>query len=207
VRKHAELVPSVFVLFLRLYEPPLPPASETAEEKQERETRDKVKEKEMDDALVREIGDRRKRLGERGIKLTVVLMASAATLGEWSGASMRWLISDSPSLDPRLSYLRRASQLSAKASLFVLTPVPADQLPDFVQSLQDALYDAAMEYYGSHAKRVRRKRARLPTGQFATQYAPSDKGRPLGAQGWGVRYDWKAGWFAELRGEFDAARR
>jgi len=76
-----------------------------------------------------------------------------------------------------------------------------------VQSLQDALYDAAMEYYGSHAKRVRRKRARLPTGQFATQYAPTDKGRPLGAQGWGVRYDWKAGWFAELRGELDAARR
>lgn len=36
----------------------------------------------MDEALVKEIGDRRRRLGERGIKLTVVLMASAAALGK-----------------------------------------------------------------------------------------------------------------------------
>ena len=81
VRKHAELVPSVFVLFLRLYEPENPPEGEDQESKVVREMAEKEKEKEMDDALVREIGDRRRRLGERGIKLTVVLMASAATLG------------------------------------------------------------------------------------------------------------------------------
>lgn len=143
----------------------------------------------MDDLLVKEIGERRRRLGERGIKLTVVLMASAAAL-------------DSPILDPRLSYLRRASALSSKASLFVLTPVPADQLPDFVQSLQDALYEPAVEYYTAHAKKVRRKRSRISTTQ------PSGvPGKSLGAQGWAVRYDWKAGWYAELRGDFDLARR
>jgi hypothetical protein len=101
-----------------------------------------------------------------------------------------WIYSltpDSPDLDPRLSHLRRASQLSAKASLFVLTPVPADQLPEFVQSLQDALYDSSMEYYGNLAKRVRRKRTR------STELR------------WEVRYDFKAGWFAEIRGE-DATR-
>lgn len=87
--------------------------------------------------------------------------------------------------------------------------MPADQLPDFVQSLQDALLESALDYYGSHAKRVRRKRARLPTGQFAVSQASSsaEKGRALGIQGWGVRYDWKSGWFAELRGEYDIARR
>lgn len=73
VRKHAEMVPAVFVLFLRLYEHPFPDDPE--------ETR-RQKELEMDEGLVREIGDRRRRLGERGIKLTVVLMASAAALGE-----------------------------------------------------------------------------------------------------------------------------
>ncbi|WVQ98716.1 hypothetical protein IAU59_005847 [Kwoniella sp. CBS 9459] len=199
VRKHAELVPSVFVLFLRLYESKPPPASESPDEASAREAANRAMEKDQDDQLVREIGDRRRRLGERGIKLTVVLMASAATL-------------DSPALDPRLSYLRRASALSAKASLFVLTPVPADQLSDFVQSLQDALYDSALEYYSAHAKRVRRKRSRVPVSQTALSpvggQAPTGFGpRALGPQGWAVRYDWKAGWFAEVRGDFDAARR
>jgi hypothetical protein len=79
VRKHAELVPSVFVLFLRLYESP--EVGETPLSAEEQHSRE-AKEREMDDALVKEIGERRRRLGERGIKLTVVLMASAATLGE-----------------------------------------------------------------------------------------------------------------------------
>ena len=184
IRKHSEYTPSVFVLFLRLWECP-DPTSITPEELE-------AKEREMDDALVREIGDRRRRLGERGIKLTVVLMASAAAL-------------DSPVLDPRLSYLRRASSLSAKASLFVLTPVPADQLPDFVQSLQDALYDSAMEYYAAHGKKVRRKRVRLPSASSGAMLGVP--GKTLGSQGWAVRYDWKAGWFAELRGDMVEARR
>lgn len=76
VRKHTEMVPSVFVMFLRLYESP-------DTERETDETR-RVKEQEMDDGLVKEIGERRRRLGERGIKLTVVLMASAAALGEQS---------------------------------------------------------------------------------------------------------------------------
>ncbi|WWC69487.1 uncharacterized protein I206_103428 [Kwoniella pini CBS 10737] len=200
IRKHAELVPSVFVLFLRLYESKPLPEGDEPEVQQAKEAANKAMEKDQDDQLIREIGDRRRRLGERGIKLTVVLMASAATL-------------DSPTLDPRLSYLRRASALSAKASLFVLTPVPADQLPDFVQSLQDALYDSAVEYYSNHAKRVKRKRSRLPLSQNILSPSITGQGsggsvpKALSPQGWAVRYDWKAGWFAEVRGEFDVARR
>jgi hypothetical protein len=161
------------------------PDSLSPEELQQRE-------REKDDSLVKEIADRRRRLGERGIKLTVVLMASAAAL-------------DSPVLDPRLSYLRRASSLSAKASLFVLTPVPADQLPDFVQSLQDALFDSAMEYYAAHGKKVRRKRVRLPSAASGAMTAIP--GKTLGSQGWAVRYDFKGAWFAELRGDLVDARR
>ncbi|WVO12852.1 hypothetical protein L204_100460 [Cryptococcus depauperatus] len=196
VRKHAELVPSVFILFLRLYEsPPIPKGLETAEEKEKRETQEKEKEKEMDDLLVKQIGDRRRRLGERGIKLTVVLMASFRTL-------------DSPALDPRLSFVRRASSLSSKASLFVLSPVAADQLPDFISSIQEALYDSALEYYTAHSKRVRRKKNRAPASQPSHSPITTSRGqKALSPQGWAVRYDWKMGWFAEVRGEIDVARR
>ncbi|TXT06086.1 hypothetical protein VHUM_03559 [Vanrija humicola] len=175
VRKHTDFVPSVFVLFLRL--------DEVAAESR------RQAEREADEALVREISERRRRLGERGIKLTVVLMATTAAL-------------DSPGLDQRLSLIRRASVLSAKASLFVLTPVPSHELPDFVSSLQDALYDSALEYYAAHGKRIRRKRGRGNRSRSGSVAA-----RPLGPQGWIVRYEWKAGWFAEARGELDLARR
>lgn len=115
-------------------------------------------------------------------------------------------MADSPGLDPRLSYLRRASALSSKASLFVLTPVPAEELPEFVQSLQDALYESAIEYYSQHSKRVKRKRSRLPnTASVSVQ--PGHAGKNLGPGGWAVRYEFKAAWFAEIRGDFDLARR
>jgi hypothetical protein len=200
VRKHAELVPSVFVLFLRLYETPYRAHGESSLGEEVLANAEREAEREADEALVREIADRRKRLGERGIKLTVVLMASAATL-------------ESQGLDQRLSHLRRTSSLSAKASLFVLTPVPASELPDFVRSLQDALYDSALEYYNAHGKKLRRKRGRVagqstsPPPQTGRPRAASVAARPLGPQGWTVRYDFKAGWFAEVRGELDLARR
>lgn len=80
IRKHVELVPSVFVLFLRLWEPP-PPLSPL--DVRENETRDD--ERKHDAELAAEIGLRKKSTGERGIKLTVVLMASRRMLGEWHG--------------------------------------------------------------------------------------------------------------------------
>ena len=210
VKKHAEMVPAVFVMFLRLYEPPIRSDEADAATVQARKEADRAMEKDADEGLVREITERRKRLGERGIKLTVVLMASAAALGTSSTELQTRTCEahsciDSPSLDARLSYLRRASQLSSKASLFVLSPVPADQLPEFVQSLQDALYDPAAEYYNQHAKRVKRKRSRLPSSSNASATAAPGKG--LSPQGWIVRYEWKAGWFAEIRGEVEEARR
>ncbi|KAL1409710.1 hypothetical protein Q8F55_003706 [Vanrija albida] len=204
VRKHTEFVPAVFVLFLRLYESPKGPSDSPLGDEVAAESRRQA-EREADEGLVREISERRRRLGERGIKLTVVLMATTAAL-------------DSPGLDQRLSLIRRASVLSAKASLFVLTPVPSHELPDFVSSLQDALYDSALEYYAAHGKRIRRKRGRVPQSSGAASSPSLPPGgnrsrsgsvaaRPLGSQGWIVRYEWKAGWFAEARGELDLARR
>lgn len=76
VRKHIELLPCVFVLFIRLWEAP-PPASPL--EGVDRGERDE--EKRHDAELGAEIGARRKATADRGIKLTVVLMASRRMLG------------------------------------------------------------------------------------------------------------------------------
>ncbi len=77
VRKHLELVPSVFVLFLRLWEssPPSSPLDTG-------NSQDKDEERRQDIDLSAEIAARKRSTGERGIKLTVVLLASRRMLGE-----------------------------------------------------------------------------------------------------------------------------
>lgn len=70
-----------------------------------------------------------------------------------------------------------------------------------------------MEYYAGHLKRNRRKRARLPSNPGGSPYpvvggpAGHTTARPLGSQGWAVRYDFKAALFSEMRGEVENARR
>lgn len=116
---------------------------------------------------------------------------------------------EDPALDDRLSFIRRNSGLDSRASLFVLTPVDDSELDEFVTSLQKALLPASMEYYGNHYKRNRRKRSRLPVNPLAWPYATS---LPQGTKGlltlgWAVRYDYKAGVFAEMRNEIEGARK
>ncbi|KAF8841726.1 hypothetical protein BDN67DRAFT_927820 [Paxillus ammoniavirescens] len=196
IRKHTALIPSVFVLFLRLFEAPHvsprspldPPDTEHERERVEEERR-------RDTDLSAEIAQRKKTTNERGIKLTVVLLASRRIL-------------DDPSLDSRLTYIRRQSGLDSLAALFVLSPVSQAELSDFVRSLQDALYKPALEYYTSHSKRVRRKRNRHSQSSYnpaplVPVGAPST--RPLRAEGWTVRYEYKMACFAEFRGEDEVA--
>jgi hypothetical protein len=144
IRKHRELVPSVFILVLRLFEHdrgnPLSP-----EEKEDLE-------REKDSEIVAQIVDRKRSTLERGIKLAVVLLCSRALL-------------DDPALDFRLSLIRRQSGLDSRASLFVISPGPQSEVNNFVQSIRAELYPAALDYYREHGRRVRRKRARqVPKG-------------------------------------------
>lgn len=194
IRKHTALVPSVFVLFLRLFEAPAvharspldPPDTEREQEERRRD---------LD--LSTEVADRKKTTNERGIKLTVVLLATRRML-------------DDPSLDSRLTFIRRQSGLDSRAALFVLSPVSTSELNDFARSLQDALYEPALEYYTSHSKRVRRKRNRH--SQSVSSYNPPPpismgvtSTRPLRPEGWTVRYEYKMACFAEFRGEYEVA--
>ncbi|KAI0061971.1 hypothetical protein BV25DRAFT_1805032 [Artomyces pyxidatus] len=195
VRKHTSLLPSVFVLFIRLYESPPHhlPRSPLDPPHPDREQEERRKDAEMS----AEIALRKKSTNERGIKLTVVLMASRKML-------------DDPGLDTRLTFIRRQSGLDYRAALFVLSPVSPAELTEFVKSLQQALYDPAVEYYTSHSKRVRRKRNRH--AQAATAYmspvsplGPGNGPRPLRPEGWTVRYEYKMACFAEFRGEDEVA--
>lgn len=140
IRKHRELVPSVFILVLRLHEAH---GAGTSRDPAERED----EERHHDGELVREIVDRKRSTLERGIKLAVVLLCSRQLL-------------DDPALDIRLSLIRRQSGLDTRASLFVISPVPQSEVTNFVLSLRAELFPAALDYYREHGRRVRRKRTR-----------------------------------------------
>ncbi|KAA1470414.1 hypothetical protein DENSPDRAFT_849542 [Dentipellis sp. KUC8613] len=198
VRKHTALVPSVFVLFMRLYEsPPIASRSPLDAFDPERIREREEDERRRDAELSAEVAKRKRTTNERGIKLTVVLIASRKML-------------DDPALDTRLTFIRRQSGLDSRAALFVLSPVSPAELNEFVKSLQQALYEPAVEYYTSHSKRVRRKRNRHT--QTSTSYinplspvgTPSVV-RPLRPEGWTVRYEFKMACFAEFRGEDEVA--
>ena len=84
IRKHRELIPSVFVLVLRLYEFGLSNEDGTAPSRDEIDIGPLEKEKIerlRDNELVNEILNRKRSCAERGIKLAVVLLTSRDMLG------------------------------------------------------------------------------------------------------------------------------
>lgn len=83
IRKHTTLVPSVFVLFMRLYEHPrATPTSPLDQLDPDFDKEREIEERRCDTELSKEIAERKKTTNERSIKLTVVLMASRRMLGE-----------------------------------------------------------------------------------------------------------------------------
>jgi trafficking protein particle complex subunit 11 len=78
IRKHTSLVPSVFVLFLRIFEYPPSTPLNLPDAGRERE----AEERRRDSELATEVAQRKKMTTERSIKLTVVLIASRKMLGE-----------------------------------------------------------------------------------------------------------------------------
>ncbi|THH33085.1 hypothetical protein EUX98_g1139 [Antrodiella citrinella] len=196
IRKHTTLVPSVFVLFKRIYEHSPPPPNMTGTEHADYDRDRDVEERRRDTELSAEIAQRKRSTNERSIKLTAVLMASRRML-------------DDPALDARLTFIRRQSGLDPRAALFVLSPVTQTEIGDFIRSLQEALYEPALDYYTNHSKRVRRKRNRHSQGTVhAIPVSPLGAGnspRPLRPEGWTVRYEYKMACFAEFRGEDEVA--
>jgi hypothetical protein len=138
IRKHTTLVPSVFVMFMRIFEyPPHSPRSPLDAPDVDREREKEQEERRRDTELAAEVALRKKGTNERGIKLTVVLMASRRMLGKVLIIYRATLITaqsvDDPTLDARLTYIRRQSGLDSRAALFVLSPVSPAELTEFVK--------------------------------------------------------------------------
>lgn len=97
VRKHRELVPSVFVAFHLLSEPAPGVAGNASSAANTSEPAERqalgastavgsIEElRQRDEELIQEIAERKRALVERGIKLTVVLLTNRTMLGEYSG--------------------------------------------------------------------------------------------------------------------------
>lgn len=82
IRKHTSFLPSVFVLFLRMFEAPSLTPRSPLDLPDADHDRDRVEEeRERDAQLSAEIAHRKKSASERGIKLTAVLLASRRMLG------------------------------------------------------------------------------------------------------------------------------
>ncbi|MBW0497135.1 hypothetical protein O181_036850 [Austropuccinia psidii MF-1] len=200
IRKHRDMVPSIFVLTFKLWEPL---SISQRDLSNQGFTSDKTKRQEEfeqsrhnDQQLICEIVERKKSTSERGIKLAVIILTS------------RYML-DHPDLDARLSYIRKQSALDSRASLFVLSPVPMHDMRNFVNTLKTELYESAIDYYREHSRRVRRKRSRANSSISLHSTSYHQPGQPiitpLGPQGWSVRSDYKLATFAEFRQEFEVA--
>ena len=80
IRKHTTLIPSVFVVFMRIYELP-PHIVRNPDDSHESERERAEEERRRDADLATEIAHRKRGTNERGVKLTVVLLASRRLLG------------------------------------------------------------------------------------------------------------------------------
>lgn len=116
-------------------------------------------------------------------------------------------ILEAPDIEERLAVIRRATGLDPKNSLFFLPPNTSQvELRAFVTSILATLQPICVEYYRDLTKHARRKKGR---GTIPPPTAPPTRGtsQTLSYPGWGVRYDFKLGVFAEFRQEMDAAQR
>ncbi|CAA9958583.1 Gryzun multi-domain protein [Pyrenophora teres f. maculata] len=177
VSKHQHYVPSVYISFFDF-------------------TTDPITNSLHDNQLKTEINKIKGQLqkSDYRIKHVVVLLSDKTIL-------------EAPEIEDRLAVIRRATGLDPKNSLFFLPPRTSRvELEAFVTSVLAILQPICVEYYRDLTKHARRKKNR---GTIPPPTAPPTRGtsQTLSYSGWGIRYDFKLGIFAEFRQEMDAAQR
>ncbi|KAF1930854.1 uncharacterized protein M421DRAFT_361162 [Didymella exigua CBS 183.55] len=177
VSKHQDYLPSVFISFFDF-------------------TTDPVTNSLHDNQLKTEINKIKGQIqkSEYRTRYVVVLLSNKTIL-------------EAPDIEDRLAVIRRATGLDPKNSLFFLPPNTSQvELRAFATSVLTTLQPVCVEYYRDLTKHARRKKGR---GTIPPPTAPPTRGtsQTLSYPGWGIRYDFKLGVFAEFRQEMDAAQR
>jgi trafficking protein particle complex subunit 11 len=177
--KHQELVPSILVFFYRL-------------------TTDPTLTTLRDNELKADINQLKNALIKSGYKtkLAVVLLSD----------DIRPPLSGSDAIHERLENIRKGTGLDPKAIFYVSPRETVAELEEAAGKILSSLFQLAVEYYRDLGRHARKKRGRGVAPQ-PTVPPTSGTSQTLSLQGWNVRYDFKAGVFAEYRQEMDAALR
>ena len=187
MRKHQDIVPSVFIPCFELYT----------------DTTDSNTQKHKDHELIKGINDLKRHFAS--------ISANIIGLGSHNDTSVRRSrfaviilaeksILHFPDLEERLGVIRRSTNLDTNSTLFFLpSPSTPIEVQAFVRNVQLRLFGPALEYYRDLFKHSRRKK-KSPIPTTAASSTLSDAG-------WGIRYEVKLGVFAEFRQEMDIAMR
>ncbi|KAJ3037737.1 hypothetical protein HDV00_001387, partial [Rhizophlyctis rosea] len=215
INRHKEVVPSVLVGFYELWDKERPDAGDSQAGKDPLGMQvDLGLERERDLILCSEINEKKRNAAEKNIKFVIVLLLKPNHI-------------DDSRTEERISFIRKQCSVDAKNALFVLPPGQgkdgtAVDLDEFVNMMQKSLYEASLNYYREHTKRIKKKKARLPdlskrsspiSGTFQPNMSspsiasPGGVGaaKPLTPLGWSVRYEYKMAVFAEFRQDVDNA--
>lgn len=179
IKKHQELVPSVFVSFYSLTSDPNTMTLQ-------------------DNKLKTDLNALKTALTRSGYKtrLAIILI----------GDSTHGPMAISDPLNERLEAIRRGAALDPKSIFYIPPQESPTELKSVIDNILGVLYNTAVEYYRDVGRHARKKRAR---GVAPPPTVPPTSGtsRTLTLPDWNFRYDFKAGVLAEFRQEPDAAMR
>ncbi|KAM5346612.1 hypothetical protein ACJ41O_009617 [Fusarium nematophilum] len=179
IKKHQDLVPSVYLCFYSLT---ADPTSTTLQ----------------DNHIKSDINNLKSALARSGYKtrLAIVLLAEAGSAPQ----------SLSEGIQERLENIRRGTALDPKSVFYIPSQESPDELKQVVDNILAVLYTTAVEYYRDLGRHARKKRSRGIAPQ-PTVPPTSGTSQTLSLPDWNFRYDFKSAMFAEFRQETDAALR
>lgn len=180
LRKHQELVPSVFLCFYTLVS-------------------DRNLSTLNDNKLKADINAIKAAIANSGYKTKLAI----ALMSDTTAARNTVL----EGIQERLENIRKGTGLQTGRSIFYIAPRESpDELTEAADTILTALYPQSLDYYKDLIRHARKKRGQ---GVIPQPTVPPTTGtsRTLSLPGWYVRYDFKTGVFSEFRQEMDAAMR
>ncbi|SPJ84225.1 uncharacterized protein FTOL_10742 [Fusarium torulosum] len=179
VKKHQDLVPSVYLCFYPL-------------------TSNSSSMTLQDNHIKSDINNLKSALLRSGYKtrLAIVLLAD----GEGAPLSL------TEGIQERLENIRRGTALDPKSIFYIPSQDSKEDLKQVVDNILGVLYTSAVEYYRDLGRHARKKRSRGIAPQ-PTVPPTTGTSQTLSLSDWNFRYDFKSAIFAEFRQETDAALR